>query len=867
MPYSPKTAVWLVAISMLRAAAPEPRPPAENRYAQIAAAGSILPGGRVVQPYGTQLETGPGPFGLALSPRGVVATADIGFERFGVTRIERVKTSWSVGHWWARTPHSKLPEIADPDWNGVSFGIAFDSERSVWISEGNSGRLRLLDTRSGNHEKIVDLNQGEWRNSFTGDLAFDPVKRLLYVLDQANFRMVVVDAKKGQVLASVAVGRLPFAITLSPEGGTAYVTNVGVFQYAPLKASGPNGSAAPGLSFPAFGFPSPESRDGVRRHADAAPVDVPGLGDPNLREANSVCLIDVNIPAKPVIVKWIRTGNPFGGAILGGSAPSGVLAAGDRVYVSNAHDDSITVLSASERNITGEIPLRVQGLEGLRGIMPAGMAFDPLTKWLLVAEAGLNAVGVIDTGTNQLIGHIPAGWLPTRVAIAGDRVYVTNTKGRGTGPRLRHPLMEWGETPTLHRGTVSTFLVPPASELPNLSRTVYAANGMLPNRGAVLPDNVPAVPDAIRHVVLIVRESASFDEMLGDVGLRDAGENGNRRVQAVPQLARFGLHGMADGQRKQFSIKDAAITPNLHAMATQWAFSDNFYADSEDSPDGHQWLAGVHPDLLTISGILAAYGGQRQFVADGHAPGRLLFGAAGSPISPEEQPEAGTLWHHLERHGITFRNFGAGPNREGTRVLTNVPMPEPLFRNTSRDYPGFDTNIPDQYRADRFIAEMEERYGRGTELLPRFLFIHLPNDRAAAEREDDRYPYQASFVSDNDLALGRILQYLSHKPWWRQMAVFVTDAGAQGLDHIDSHRTVLLAAGPWIRRNYVSHTNSDFPGLIKTIFQLLGLPPLNLMDATAASLRDMFTTEPDYAAYDALPPDPRIFDPARSRKK
>jgi hypothetical protein len=195
-------------------------------------------------------------------------------------------------------------------------------------------------------------------------------------------------------------------------------------------------------------------------------------------------------------------------------------------------------------------------------------------------------------------------------------------------------------------------------------------------------------------------------------------------------------------------------------------------------------------------------------------------------------------------------------------------MPEPLYRNTSRGYPGIGMNVPDQYRADRFIAEMEERYGSGAEPLPQFLFIHLPNDRAGAEREEDGYPYQASFVSDNDLALGRILQYLSHKPWWRQMAVFVTEASAQGgLDHIDSHRTVLLAAGPWIRRNYISHTNSDFPGLLKTIFQLLHLPPLNLMDATAAGLRDVFSTEPDYSVYNALAPDTRIFDPAGPRKK
>jgi len=173
-------------------------------------------------------------------------------------------------------------------------------------------------------------------------------------------------------------------------------------------------------------------------------------------------------------------------------------------------------------------------------------------------------------------------------------------------------------------------------------------------------------------------------------------------------------------------------------------------------------------------------------------------------------------------------------------------------------------NIPDQYRADHFIAEAERLYGKGGAPFPGFIFIHLPNDHMTKERPEDGYPYQASFVEDNDLALGRILQYLSHTPAWREMAVFVTEDDAQGgLDHIDSHRTVLLAAGPYVKRNYLSHTNSSFPGLLKTIFELLHMPPLNLMDASAAGLYDLFTNEPDFTPYDPLVPDLRVFDSSK----
>jgi hypothetical protein len=194
-------------------------------------------------------------------------------------------------------------------------------------------------------------------------------------------------------------------------------------------------------------------------------------------------------------------------------------------------------------------------------------------------------------------------------------------------------------------------------------------------------------------------------------------------------------------------------------------------------------------------------------------------------------------------------------------------MPDPLYRNTSREYPQYNMNIPDQYRASQFIAEVERRYLKGGEPFPRFIFIHLPNDHMARPRPGDGYPFNASYVADNDLALGRIVEFLSRSPWWREMAIFVTEDDAQGgVDHIDSHRTVLLVASPWAKRNYVSRVNSSFPGLLKTVFRLLGVPPLNLFDGAAADLSDCFTSEADFTPYEVRPADPRLFDPATARE-
>jgi hypothetical protein len=287
---------------------------------------------------------------------------------------------------------------------------------------------------------------------------------------------------------------------------------------------------------------------------------------------------------------------------------------------------------------------------------------------------------------------------------------------------------------------------------------------------------------------------------------------------------------------------------------------------------------GSYPDAWTESSLMAAYGGQKDLRLPTEAPGRLSFAGSRSALHPEEQLEAGALWHHLERHGITFRNYGEGMELAGAeegkglkptgaRYLTNMPMPDPLYRNTSREYPQFNMNIPDQYRASQFIEEVEKKYVKGGEELPRFVYIHLPQDHLTEARPEDGYAYEASYMADNDYALGRIVEYLSKSRWWREMAIFVTEDDAQGwVDHVDSHRTLLLVASPYARKNYVSHVNTSFPGLLKTIFRLLGAPPLNLFDAAASDLSGCFTSEPDFAPYEVLPINPRLFDPAKVRE-
>jgi YVTN family beta-propeller protein len=602
-------------------------------------------------------------------------------------------------------------------------------------------------------------------------------------------------------------------------------------------------------------------------------VEVPGLGDPNVREANSVAILNVSDPTQMRVESFVRTGLPVGPRSAGGSSPSGVLATGRHIFVTNGHNDTVTVIHAATLEVEREIPIRIPRLESLRGVLPVGMAWVEQKSWLLVAEAGINAIGVVDPVAGKVLGHLPSAWFPTRVIADRNMVYVSSAKGHGTGPNANRlsPLSKTFQA-ELRRGAISVFPLPESPELAAHTARVMELNGFVPRETAA-----PPLPDEIRHVVIIVKENRTFDEVFGDI---EAASNG--AVRGAPMLSRFGKWGVIQPDRKnlqqRLALRNIMTTPNHHAMARRWAFSDNFYADSEVSVDGHHWVVGSYPNAWTESTMMASYGGQKDFRLPTAAPGRLLFAQSNSSVHPEETLEAGAIWHHLERHNITFRNFGEGfelagveegPGEKptGARYMTNVPMPDPLYRNTSREYPQYNMNIPDQFRASQFIREIGERYVQGGEAFPRLLFLHLPNDHMAKPRPQDGYPFDASYVADNDFALGRIIEYLSHSRWWNQMAVFITEDDAQGgVDHIDSHRTVLLVASPYAKKDYVSRVNSSFPGMLKTVFRLLRIPPLNLFDGAAEDLSDCFTGQPDFTPYKVMPINPELFDPAKARE-
>ncbi|MCL5006426.1 MAG: bifunctional YncE family protein/alkaline phosphatase family protein [Acidobacteria bacterium] len=853
--------------------------PAGVRPTEIVPGGtSVLPNGRLITPQGVQVKVEPHPYGMALSPDGkTLVTSNNGTWPFSVSIITELSSAHPKVE---QIPPGYPPKGSETDPRSVYLGVAITpNNRTLYLSEGNNGKIGIFDLQTRRDLGTLNLDgryQGKtYRYSLAGDLKLSPDGRYLYALDLAYFRMVVFDTHARRMIASVRVGRLPFGLALSPDGKTAYVSNVGMFRYSLVPGYNPKDPLHTGLDFPPFGFPSKQAEEGTVVQGKK----IPGLGSPNVPQSNSVYLLDVRDPARPRVTARVRTGLPVGPKSIGGSSPGAVLAGQDKVYVSNSAQDSVSILDAQTGKVEKTLVLQpAPSVRGLRGLLPFGLALNPDGRRLYVACAGINALAVIDTRQEKVLGYIPTGWFPARVAVSpdGKTLYIDNAKGFGAGPN-GGPNFHEGPAGDyigdLMKGVVSIMPVPETSELGELTQQVLHNNGFIPQEEPVRAAEFPVPPSnhpssKIRYVVFIVKENRTFDQVFGDLKSVDG-----ERVNGDPALANFGDDATVSAKGEP-TYEHVQVTPNEHALAERFGLSDNYYVDSDVSVDGHHWLVGSYPNTVFESAWPAAAHGNFKFLPEQSAPGRLEIGST-SP-SPEDYLEAGSLWEHLASHGISFRNYGedmelagyseqGGSEPTGVRESVNIPMPEVLFKNTSRTYPNFNTSIPDQYRFKQFKHEFDTRYLSGKEPLPQFIYIWLPNDHTGKLRPQAGYPYSASYVADNDLALGKMVQLFSHSPFWKHMAIFVTEDDAQsGQDHVDAHRSLLLVISPYSRPG-VWQVHSSMLSILKTFDLIFGLPPMNQYDAAATSLAGCFTDHPDFRPYDPLPEDPRIFDPAKAR--
>jgi YVTN family beta-propeller protein len=871
--------------------------PAGSEYTQINKNGrTVLPNGRFITPMGQQYTTAPHPYGLVLSPDGnTVVTANSGTNPFSITVLKNIL---------AQNPQiQQIPEGVKTD-NGILeacfMGLAVaPNNQTLYVAGGQTNQVFVFDLATGKKKGSINCSAPNYTHGYLGDMVLSKDGQTLYVLDQIGFRMVVINTQTQKIEANIPTGRYPFGICMAPDESRIYVANVGVFEYKYFTDLDPKNIKGTAHPWPATKYGSKEMEEGNPTKG------IPALGSPNAPEAFSVWSYSkrsmvngqqstVGSPQSTVndsrktatntvdggqltvdYRQWtvdskIKTGFLVGQMVedfpaVGGSSPNSVVATDQYVFVSNGNNDCVSVIDIKKDTVVSTIKLQPDPRLGkLRGVIPFGVAVSPDQRRLYVAESGINAVAVIDIPTLRVLGHLPTGWFPSKLKVSNDgrKLIVANAKGYGSGPNGGSSFKlgsEGSYVGSLMKGTVSVIDIPDDAELPKLTQKVLDNNFKFE---APTPRN--PVYDNIKHVVLISKENRTYDEVFG--------QNPNGKGEAA--LARYGAAATFSNKKKTLKLEKTDVMPNHLALARRFGMSDNFYCDADVSADGHRWMVNTYPNEWCETGTSAAYGGRRSLIDTSKAPGNLSFyGSAGS-IYPEDYNEAGSMWEHLERHGKDFFNFGFGVEMAaaysdstmkyiGELYTVNYPLPAPLFDRSSKAFPTYNMAVPDQFRADIFMKEFNQRWGNGG--LPQLITLMLPNDHGTNERAKAGFPFVESYMADNDLAVGRTIEFLSRTPYWKNMLVVILEDDPQGgVDHIDAHRSPLLVISPWVKKDYVSHVHSSFGSVFKTFWNTLKMPYLNHYDAGATDLADFFTNQPDFTPYNAIAIDPRLFDPQKA---
>lgn len=500
---------------------------------------------------------------------------------------------------------------------------------------------------------------------------------------------------------------------------------------------------------------------------------------------------------------------------------------GSRLFAVSASTDAISVIDTRAKQTIATISVANPG--GPReGTTPNALALSPDGKRLYVAEADNNAVSIIElsakssgvgtaTGNDAVAGRIPTGWYPSSLAVTRDSIFIVNGKGRGTGPNPAGPMSgrPWdrrNHTLGQTSGTVMAMNLPQTpTELAQYSARVARANGWDARR----PFRYPP----IEHVIYIIKENRTYDQVFGDLAQAD----GDTSLVFFPR----------------------PVSPNHHALAERFGIFDRFFVNAEVSADGHNWSAGAYVTDYTMKTLASSYSGRgRTYDYEGTNRNEV-------PDDDVAEPAEGYLWNLAERAGITFRNYGEFVVDVKVGGKTKYRGSKPyLARHTNEDFPGYDLEIPDQRRADVWIADLKKFESEGQ--MPALQILRLPNDHTMGARAGSLTPH--AYMADNDLALGRVIEALSKSPFWRSTAVFVLEDDAQnGSDHVDSHRSPMLVISPWARGGVI-HRFANTTDVIATMEELLKLGTLSQFDHYGRPLRDIWASRPNLAPYVALVP-------------
>ncbi|MGI8786903.1 MAG: beta-propeller fold lactonase family protein [Pyrinomonadaceae bacterium] len=509
-----------------------------------------------------------------------------------------------------------------------------------------------------------------------------------------------------------------------------------------------------------------------------------------------------------------------------GRHPSALLLnkSGSRLFVASASTNQIAVVDTKNEKVTANLTDAPPSKN--EGSTPNALALSSDETKLFVAEADNNAVAVFNLskqisgaknafGNNRIAGRIPVEWYPTALLATKDSLFVLNGKGKGTkpNPQFRQPgekMEDDNSDYTLGQlnGTITRL---PAnlknSELNQFTKRVAQANNW--NQ----PKRKAAKYPPFKHVIYIIKENRTYDQILSDV----AGGDGDTSLQFFPRF----------------------VSPNHHALAERFGLYDRFFVNAEVSSQGHVWSTAAYVTDYGEKTIPSLYANKR----------------GGSDRDDIDEPAGGYLWNAAIKKGLTLRDYGEFaepvPNENKNAPIKYRSSKAALAPYTNPDYPAFDMKISDQIRADAWLRDFQEFVKNGN--LPALEILHLPRDHTAGARAGLNTP-QACFA-DNDLALGRIVEAVSNSPYWKDTIFFVLEDDAQdGPDHVDSHRSVLLAISAYNKSGAVIHRFVNTTDVFATMEEILRLPPLSQFDFYGRPLREIFSDKADLKPYSAIKP-------------
>lgn len=509
---------------------------------------------------------------------------------------------------------------------------------------------------------------------------------------------------------------------------------------------------------------------------------------------------------------------------------------GRRLFVANASRNTVSVLDThtgkpSELIAAGLYP------DAPPGSTPNSLALSPDQRTLYVANADNNMVAVFDVrtpGKSHSLGFIPAGWYPTSVRVTpdGKRLLIANGKGivPMANPLAPQPGIRSSPKATqqyiarLLKGTLSIIDLPSPRErdarLAAWTRQVYDNSPLRQDFGvwALPPTNSPIPvtvggPSPIKYCIYIIKENRTYDQVLGD--MREG--NGDSKLCLFPER----------------------VTPNFHQLAREFVLLDNFYVDGEVSADGHEWSMGAYATDFVEKMWPLDYGHNKS--------GKFPYPAEGT--FAVAAPAGGYLWDRAKAAGVSYRSYGEfiADRALGKPGRARVKTLEGHFDEW---YRSFDLDYPDVKRAERFISELKRFEAHGG--MPQLQIVRLPNDHTHGSSIGVRTP--TAYLADNDLALGMVIEAVSHSKFWPETAVFVVEDDAQnGPDHVDAHRTTAFVISPYARHGAVDSTLYSTSSMLRTIELILGLKPMSQFDAGARPMFNSFQTAADLRPYQHKP--------------